>query len=244
MIFFIAILGACVGSFIAAEVSQIDKNRPILTRSRCDACSQKLSFWMLIPIFSFIFLRARCHFCGAKIALEAFLWEIFGAVAFGLFWWLGFDISFCLASAVLAMLARIDWQFCAVPLGWSLIALMLCVWAGARYLGLTDALNAALIFAGGAAILRQLGALWVRFRRVADEAMGEGDILIFAGLGALLGVRAGLIAVLLAALIQLLAHLIAKRREIAFAPAIIVATEVGAVFRAEFERLAFVMWGV
>ncbi|HEB9126190.1 TPA: prepilin peptidase, partial [Campylobacter jejuni] len=53
MIFFIIILGACLGSFCTSLASRIIEKKPFfISRSFCFSCDTKLKYYELIPIFS------------------------------------------------------------------------------------------------------------------------------------------------------------------------------------------------
>ena len=83
MIFFVFLLGACVGSFIFAFYERFCEKKPILSaRSHCFFCEKKLKFYHLIPIFSYIFLRGKCGFCGAKITPLSPFCEFFCGLLF------------------------------------------------------------------------------------------------------------------------------------------------------------------
>lgn len=43
----------------------------------CDKCGHKISLIYQIPIISFIFIKGKCKYCGAKIEIKNFLFEIF-----------------------------------------------------------------------------------------------------------------------------------------------------------------------
>ncbi len=61
--------------------------------SRCPNCGRKLTFWDLIPIFSFLFLKGKCRYCGEKINLRYPIVEILSACLF-IGFYLIFGISY------------------------------------------------------------------------------------------------------------------------------------------------------
>jgi len=68
-------LGAAAGSFLNVLILRYKPGSnlfggQLLGRSRCPGCGEALRWFELIPIISFIFLRARCARCGAKISFQ------------------------------------------------------------------------------------------------------------------------------------------------------------------------------
>jgi prepilin signal peptidase PulO-like enzyme (type II secretory pathway) len=86
--FFLGILGAAFGSFVALVASRYDPDRFLLRpdmlsgRSRCDSCAATLGFFDLIPILSYLFLRGKCRHCGASFPSSLFFAEVIGAGIF------------------------------------------------------------------------------------------------------------------------------------------------------------------
>lgn len=77
IIFILFILGMCLGSFILVVGQRLPLNQNILNdRSKCDFCHKDLKWWMLIPFFSYVFLRGKCHYCHKKISVLNPLMEI------------------------------------------------------------------------------------------------------------------------------------------------------------------------
>jgi len=61
------ILGLCFGSFLNVVIYRLPKNKSLFGRSYCDNCKRKLSFFDLIPLLSFVFLKGKCRYCKKKI---------------------------------------------------------------------------------------------------------------------------------------------------------------------------------
>ena len=80
---YIFIFGLIVGSFLNCVIYRIEKGRSFLKgRSFCPNCKHPLAWYDLIPVFSFLFLRGKCRYCGKKISLQYPLVEIFTATTF------------------------------------------------------------------------------------------------------------------------------------------------------------------
>lgn len=73
----IFLFGAALGSFINVVADRYNTGLPFLKgRSICFACGARLKARDLSPVFSFLFLRGRCRYCGSKIPVSAFIVEI------------------------------------------------------------------------------------------------------------------------------------------------------------------------
>ena len=84
--------------------------------SYCDHCKHKLGFWDLIPVFSFVFLRGRCRYCGKKIFLHYPLVELATGVLFSLSFYSLFSIPYSLfLSSVLIVIFVADLRYGIIP---------------------------------------------------------------------------------------------------------------------------------
>lgn len=77
------LIGTLFGSFYTLAVYRIPKRQDIIhTHSYCPNCNHKLGFLDLIPILSYLFLKAKCRYCGQKIRLRYFLLEVLSGMLF------------------------------------------------------------------------------------------------------------------------------------------------------------------
>jgi prepilin signal peptidase PulO-like enzyme (type II secretory pathway) len=113
------ILGMIVGSFINALAHRIKNDRPfILGRSFCPHCEHKLSWWQLVPVAGYLFLRGKCHYCGKAISYHYPIVEIFTGASFALLLWVNQGLLLSpiiltlslLCVAVLVFIVLYDWQ--------------------------------------------------------------------------------------------------------------------------------------
>lgn len=97
------VLGLCFGSFVNALVwrtkqqakspkqrSESPTKLSILSgRSQCTNCGHSLSAIDLVPVLSWVTLKARCRYCGQKISAQYPVVEIIGSLVFVLsyFFW-------------------------------------------------------------------------------------------------------------------------------------------------------------
>ena len=109
-IFFYIILfamGITFGSFYTLALYRIPKRQDIThTHSYCPNCNHKLGFLDLIPVFSYIFLGAKCRYCKQKIRPRYFIVEIVSGLLFVLF---GFLLNLNIYS--LEKIKIIDYAF-------------------------------------------------------------------------------------------------------------------------------------
>lgn len=79
----IFIMGTFFGSFYTLAVHRIPKRQDIThTHSYCPNCNHKLGFLDLIPVFSYIFLGAKCRYCKEKIRPRYFIIELLSGISF------------------------------------------------------------------------------------------------------------------------------------------------------------------
>ena len=90
----IFIMGTFFGSFFTLAVYRIPLGEDILyTHSYCPNCKHKLNILDLFPVFSYIFLKGKCRYCGNKIRIRYLLLEVLSGMTF-LLYALSFKIDF------------------------------------------------------------------------------------------------------------------------------------------------------
>ena len=109
------LLGIAVGSFLNVCIDRLPLRKSLVfPPSHCDSCGHKLAVFDLIPLFSYLWLRGRCRYCGARIPLRVLLVEaLSGALFFLAFWRFGLSIQFALTafwSCVFLVIIFIDWE--------------------------------------------------------------------------------------------------------------------------------------
>lgn len=76
-------MGTVFGSFLTLATYRIPLNQDIThEHSYCPSCKHKLGFWDLIPIFSYLFLGAKCRYCKKKIGCRYFIIELLTGLSF------------------------------------------------------------------------------------------------------------------------------------------------------------------
>jgi len=220
-----AVLGAVLGSFLNCAAWRIVRGESVLHgRSHCARCNHTLGARDLVPIFSWLFLKGRCRYCGEPISPRYPAVEAVSAAAFVTVL-LRFDVSWqCLRFWVLLSLlllgALVDYED-----GW--IPDRVSILAAAAYLPLS-------LLEGGIPLLLRgvTGALALALPVLAvvlamekimkTEAMGGGDLKLFAVLGLYFGWQQGLFLVPVSCVLGLacmaLTGRLKRRTETRFAP--------------------------
>ena len=79
----IFLMGITFGSFYTLAVYRIPKGQDIThTHSYCPNCNHKLNILDLVPLFSYIFLGAKCRYCKQKIRPRYFILESISGIFF------------------------------------------------------------------------------------------------------------------------------------------------------------------
>lgn len=189
--FWLAVLGAVLGSFLDCAASRwaAGDPHPFAGRSRCASCGHTLGARDLVPVFSFLLRRGRCRWCGEKIPAECLWAELAGAAAFA---GLGARFGLCpelgqwlFLAAVLLALSLTDAAARIIPDKLlALLAANRAVWFFVLGHGAREALDAVKACAVPAALLALVLALE---KLLGREAMGGGDIKLLFVLALYLG---------------------------------------------------------
>ena len=137
----VATLGALIGSFGNVVIHRWPLGESVVfPRSRCPRCSHVLSPLELVPVLSWLALRARCRSCGLPISPHYPAVEAAFALGFGVLAWaypidtLGTTLLPLLALfSMLAIAAMIDLDTFLLPDALTLPAIVVAVAGAALY---------------------------------------------------------------------------------------------------------------
>lgn len=197
--------GIIIGSFLNVCIYRLpQKENIVTTRSHCMSCGYQLSWYDLIPVFSWLMLRGRCRKCGAKISVQYPLIEMLNGV---LYLWafihFGFSIESLLYSllvSALIVLSMIDFRTYEIPMGVNIFIGCLGVVRVA-----TDLSNWLEYVIGFFAVSVFLYLLYLV---TGGRAIGGGDIKLMAATGLLLGWKCIILAFVLGCIIGSVIHVI------------------------------------
>lgn len=91
---YLFIFGTLFGSFSSVIIDRIKNKKSgiINGRSECPKCKHLLGPFDLIPIFSYLFSKGKCKYCGKKISPIYPILEISSGILFTLVWYFLIDI--------------------------------------------------------------------------------------------------------------------------------------------------------
>lgn len=78
----IFLFGNIIGSFLNVVIYRLNSGKTLGGRSICMSCAKKLSWYELIPVFSFLIQKGRCRSCASRISEQYPIVEILTGVVF------------------------------------------------------------------------------------------------------------------------------------------------------------------
>lgn len=209
------IFGLTVGSFLNVCIYRLPRKGSVVSpkRSYCPHCKHSLSALDNIPVFSYIFLRGKCRYCGRRISSQYIIVESLTAGLFALMLYRSLRLhhelryiilelaTTCIFVGFLIVISFIDLKFTIIP--------DKVVYPG-LFLGLLFAITAAIVAKDAMSFLTKLigaaaGAGITIIIAVAGsaifrkEAMGGGDVKLMAMIGIYLGWWPHILIVIIAA---------------------------------------------
>ncbi len=119
---FIFLIGLSIGSFLNVVIFRLDKKGGVLTgRSECPKCLERLKWYELFPVLSYIFLKGRCRSCKDKISPVYPLTELITAFCLLLFYVVHkpifglFDFYYLLIIVSFVALIFFDYLYFLIP---------------------------------------------------------------------------------------------------------------------------------
>ena len=206
---YIFILGVCIGSFTNVLIYRIPLGENIATESsHCMTCGNKIKWYDLIPLVSYLILRGRCRHCKTKLSAQYPLVELISGIGYVLiFLTNGLNLSsiiFCLSFSCLVAISVIDWRTyeiynCLIyAIGILAIIKLICE-------AMADYHNVANYVIGFFVVSTLL--LIIHFL-TKGKGMGLGDVYLMAVGGLLLGWKNIILALIVGAIIGSVIHYI------------------------------------
>ncbi len=233
--------GAAMGSFYNVLVHRLPHEKAVVrSRSECEFCHKRLKWPDLIPLFSFLFLKRRCRYCGKKLPYQYLISELaVGALFLLAFLMHGRYLEYSLALSCMVLWSMLfvvgvmDYKYGIIIdqilLVFSAIGIVV------NLIGKTPVMD---IIFGGAVGFGFYGAIYLLARLFyKKEGFGMGDVLLLAGIGTFLGPVSTLVTGFLAfyccilfLLFQMKNRRIERKMEVPFAPSVCAAAFFVSVF--------------
>ena len=200
----IFLYGIIIGSFLNVCILRIPAGESIVSeRSHCTTCGHQLHWYDLFPLFSYLFLRGKCRYCGARISAQYPMIEAANGVLWvATFVFGGFTLQSVLAcfviSALLA-LSVVDFRSYEIPFGFNVFFFVVGV---IRLV--TDLAHWQSYLIGFVCVS---GFLLLLFWFTKGRGIGGGDIKLMAAAGLFLGWKLCLLAFLFGCLYGSVIHI-------------------------------------
>ena len=211
----IFLFGAVFGSFFNVCIYRIPKKKSIVfPDSSCPFCKTHIKPYHNIPIISYIFLKGKCAYCGAKIDFHYFLVELLTPILLILlfasqngqfsmvFFKYAIFISFGLIIFFIDLYHSIIPDKLSIPL--IVIGLIFSI------LPNTDVSWISAIIGSLSGFILFFGTAFIFQKVTGKDGLGGGDIKLIAAIGAFLGIWGTLFTVIFSSLVALVLLLIIK----------------------------------
>lgn len=228
MTIFFGVVGLVLGSFYACCGYRIpNKVSLVKSRSFCPHCKKTIKWYMNIPVFSYLFLGGKCHYCKKKISpmypiieILTCILSILGYLKYGIT--LEYLVFFTLSSAFIVTCVS-DFKYYYVSDRVIVISMVIIYISKVIEYGFKGSLIYLLH-----AVLITLVMLTIKFlgdKAFKKESLGGGDIKIMTLVGLTIGFVPSLFSIFFASSMALplaIYEMVAKKDEIvAFGPFLI-----------------------
>ena len=218
---YLSLFALAVGSFVGVFIYRFPlmKSNEALNlinpRSFCPSCRRQLKIPMLIPIFSFLFLRGRCGYCQEKIEPLYIINELIHLLVMLLI--LSSYTSFNISMVFIFLLFSIfytqiilDYRHLILSITLSILLILVGVTINYYLNFFTSFEESILGMVAGYVSLWLINALYFLFRK--KIGIGSGDFLLFSGCGAVFGVFALGPILLIGSAISLFIYAVKKQK--------------------------------
>ncbi len=207
--FTVFLFGLVFGSFFNVLIFRLPKEMNIAKpRSFCPVCKTPIPWYYNIPVISYIVLRGKCHFCGAKIPIRYPIVELLtGFLLLVNYKFFGLSFSFILNvvfSSIFLVLFFTDLEERILPdeltIGGSILAL------GLSFLR-KDVFWVESFIGGLIGFLIFIGAYFLFLKAKNKEGLGWGDIKYIILIGAFFGPMKMLLIIILSSIVGIVSWL-------------------------------------
>ncbi len=239
------IFGAVLGSFYNVVGYRLPRGESLISpSSHCTSCNHKLNVLDLFPIFSYVFLRGKCRYCGHKVSPFYLIFETLTGILFAIVYNIfGFSIDFWISIIMISILLIViisDYQTMIIPdelLIFGIIFLLPCIYLKSGTVQFFYSILDGVICFAIMWLIKIIGDFLFK-----KESMGGGDIKLMFLFGLVLGIPMTLFSIFLGSLIGLPISLYIlyknKSHEIPFGPFLSTAAILIILFQIDFNMIA------
>ena len=245
------LFGIAIGSFLNVVIIRLPLGESIVgvgrtkeekeKASHCMTCGAKIRPIDLIPVFSWLMLRGKCHSCGAKISPRYPIVEALNGLLYVLtFWVLDINVKSiitCLLMSLLIVVAFMDWDTMEISEAVLAIIFLLAVPLAlfTDDVPLKHRIIGALIVSVPFFIIGEVSRPIIRKKFGEDfRAIELGDTLLMVAAGAVLGTQAIIVSTFIgifaAAIGGSIMKAVTKDSKFAFGPYLAIGIAVGALW--------------
>ena len=238
-------VGTVFGSFYnVLGLRTMKKESFIKPRSHCEKCGHVLSWYELIPIFSFIFLKGKCRNCKTKLSYLYLFSEFFCGLLFAIsFYSFGFTPNLIISivlSSLLIIVTVCDVSYMIIPDRFIIVSAVLILLTKLIFFGLNSFLFSLLY--GVIAFVVMFLIMKFGDYIFKKETLGGADVKLMFVVGICLEPFLSLLVIIIASMIALpiSLFLLVKEREhaIPFGPFILIGTMI--IFLMKFDSLKII----
>lgn len=211
------IIGMLLSSFYNVVGIRVPKGETLKGRSHCAKCGTTLRFIDILPLVGYLINLGKCHFCHTRIHVKYLLIEVLGGLLF-LFAYVqfGFRLELIVALTMISLLiiqTVSDYEHMIVLD--SVLVITGIVFITIRSIQgefLVHLLSSAVLFS----LLYGL-AIYGKYRYKKD-AIGGGDIKLYAVIGWILPIGTGLLSLFFASVFGLIYAIVRKQDKHLYLP--------------------------
>lgn len=236
------LLGISIGSFLNVVILRLPRNESLIKRSsHCMTCGTKIRARDLIPVFSWLALKGKCHSCGEKISPRYPIVESLNGLLFVLTFWVldanAGAIITCVLMSLLVVVGFMDWDTMEIDeriLG--LIAvLVIPSHIFTEQSTIKNRIIGALIISVPFFFIGEISRSFIKKKFGEDfRAIELGDTLLMIAAGAYLGTKAiivsALFGIVIAAVAGLINKMVSGESKFAFGPYLSIGIAIGALW--------------
>lgn len=238
LLFFVAI-----GSFLNVLIYRLPKKMSIIKRSsHCPLCGYKIKWYENIPIFSYLFLRGRCHHCQEKINIRYVIVEVLGLLV-AIVSLIRFDLSY--TSIIVTLLLEIfiaiffiDKDELIIPdslnIAVAVLGLLSIIMADITSLNHEYTIDDSDKFLSLLVNIIIIGIFYIIQKIIRKPVIGGGDLKLFLGIGLFMGWQLEIlglgIACIIGAGVELIFSKKLNRKIVPFGPYLVIGFTISLFF--------------